>query len=162
VPFGYDDSVEKKLVPSNTVRLLGLALREARANRALSTPVGTAALTELCDNIETYGVEMALWLFTAMFQPQEIPKVQTIISDRSIEMLLKDEQQAKIENVERQAQAQAQAQAPQQPTTPLVDQDWAQTSQPVTPSTPTPPPMHYDAATGQWSIVPVVDPANPF
>lgn len=98
VPFGYSDEVEKRLIPSNAVRMLGMALREARATRSIATPVGTAALAELCENIETYGTTMALWLFTAMFQPQEIPKVEAIITDRSIAMLIEDEQKAKVQN----------------------------------------------------------------
>lgn len=95
VPWGYDEGVEKKLIPSAGVRLLGQAVREARANRALTTPIGTATLAGLCENIDDFGIETALWMFTAQFQPQEISKVQAIITDRSIEMLLRDEQKAK-------------------------------------------------------------------
>lgn len=125
VPFGYDDDVEKKLVPSNAVRMLGLALREARASRSLSTPVGTAALAELCENIDTYGVEPALWLFTAMFQPQEIPKVEAIITDRSIAMLIDDEQKAKVQNAVNKATAltDAEPSATERPEEPVMGSD---------------------------------------
>lgn len=95
IPWTYDESVEKKLVSSAAVRLLGQALREARATRSISTPIGTAALERLCEQVETYGIETALWMMVATFQPQERPKVEAIIKDRSISMLLKDEQEAK-------------------------------------------------------------------
>jgi MoxR-like ATPase len=91
IPWGYDEAVEKKLIPSATVRLLGQALREARATRAISTPIGTAALSRLCEQVAKYGVETSLWMLTAMFSPQEQPKVEAIIQDRSIKMLLEDE-----------------------------------------------------------------------
>ena len=91
IPWGYDEAVEKKLIPSATVRLLGQALREARATRAINTPIGTAALSRLCEQVTDYGVETSLWMLTAMFTPQEQPKVEAIIQDRSIKMLLEDE-----------------------------------------------------------------------
>lgn len=93
--WDYDEATEKKLIPSAAVRLLGQALREARANRALNTPVGTSALRNLCVDVERFGVATGLWMFLAMFTPQEQAKVQAIITDRSVEMLLRDEQQAK-------------------------------------------------------------------
>lgn len=93
--WDYDETTEKRLIPSAAVRLLGQALREARANRSLNTPVGTSALRNLCIDVERFGVETGLWMFSAMFTPQEQPKVQAIITDRSVEMLLRDEQQAK-------------------------------------------------------------------
>ena len=95
IPWTYDESVEKKLIPSAAVRLLGQALREARATRSISTPIGTAALERLCDQVEVHGIETALWMLVATFQPQERPKVEAIIKDRSISMLLADEQEAK-------------------------------------------------------------------
>lgn len=98
LPWGYDDEVEKKLVPSDTVRMLGQMLRSARASRSLSTPVGTAALTRLCSDIDAFGVDTALWMFTSMFAPQEQAKVETILIDRSVKMLLLDEQIAKAQH----------------------------------------------------------------
>ena len=94
IPWTYDESVEKKLIPSAAVRLLGQALREARATRSISTPIGTAALERLCDQVKVHGIETALWMLVATFQPQERPKVEAIIKDRSISMLLADEQEA--------------------------------------------------------------------
>lgn len=95
VPWDYDEAVERKLVPSAAVRLFGQALREARANRAISTPVGTAALARMCEDVEKFGAETAVWMLKAMFTPPEQPKVDAIALDRSILMLLQDEQAAK-------------------------------------------------------------------
>lgn len=95
IPWDYDEAVERKLVPSSAVRLFGQALREARANRAISTPVGTAALSRMCQDADLFGAETAVWMLKAMFTPSEQPKVEAIALDRSILMLLQDEQQAK-------------------------------------------------------------------
>lgn len=98
LPWGYDEEVEKRLVPSDTVRMLGQMLRSARAARSLTTPVGTAALTRLCEDVDAFGVDTALWMFKAMFSPQEQAKVETILVDRSVTMLLHDEQAAKTQH----------------------------------------------------------------
>lgn len=91
LPWDYDAAVEKALVPSETVRLIGQALRKAREERILSTPVGTSALQRLYADLERYGVDVALWSFKAMFQKQEIPKVDVIFNDRSFVALLQAE-----------------------------------------------------------------------
>lgn len=94
IPWGYDENTEKKLIPSAAIRLLGQALREARANRAITTPIGTAALIRLSEHVRDFGVDAALWMLEGMFLPQEQAKVRAILTDRSIAMLLRDEQQA--------------------------------------------------------------------
>lgn len=91
IPWGYDDEVEARLIPSNTVRLLGKSLRLSRAERAISTPVGTAALQRLCDDLQRFGVDVALWSFYAMFQANEQAKVQAIVTDHTYDVMLKDE-----------------------------------------------------------------------
>lgn len=91
LPWDYDDSVEKRLVSSETVLLLGKALRDARNLRTLSTPVGTKALVRLWEDAQTLNVDLALWAFTGMFPPSERPKVEAIITDRSIKVLLEEE-----------------------------------------------------------------------
>jgi MoxR-like ATPase len=95
IPWGYDESVEKRLIPSPAVRLLGQALREARATRAIQTPVGTLSLSRLAENVTVHGIDTALWIFTGMFQLQEHARVQAIIEDRSIITLLADEKLAR-------------------------------------------------------------------
>lgn len=91
IPWGYDEAVEKRLVPSSTVRLLGKALRDARNLRTLVTPVGTKALARLWEDAIDLGDETALWVFTGMFNEVERPKVEAIITDRSIAAMLKEE-----------------------------------------------------------------------
>ncbi len=91
LPWDYDAATEKKLIKSAVVLLLGDALRDARANRHISTPVGTKALVRLVDDINALGVKVALWAFVGIFPPNERIKVETIISDRSIETLLLNE-----------------------------------------------------------------------
>lgn len=91
LPWDYDDKVEAKLVASPTILLLGKALREARDLRAISTPVGTKALTRLERDAKVLGVETALWVFVGMFSLTERNKVKAIIEDRSITQLLTDE-----------------------------------------------------------------------
>ena len=95
IPWTYDDAVEKKLIPSAAVRLFGQALREARAARAINTPIGTAALSRLCEHIDTHGVETAFWMIQSMFTQNEKGKVEAIIEDRSILTMVKDEIAAK-------------------------------------------------------------------
>jgi MoxR-like ATPase len=95
IPWGYDDNVEKKLIPSAAVRLLALVLREARANKVIKTPIGTAALVRMHEHVLTYGPEMAIWMIKSMFDPTEQAKVDAIITDRSVLMLLQDEEQAR-------------------------------------------------------------------
>lgn len=91
IEHGYDDSVEKKLISSPTVRLLAEALRTARANNQIQSPVGTRLLTELSESALLHGAEYALWAFTGSFPGRDRERVRTIIRDRSIESLLTDE-----------------------------------------------------------------------
>lgn len=91
MPWDYDDAVEAKLVPSASVRSFGVALREARAQRSLTLPVGTSALRRLNEDCATFGVDNALWSFTAMFPPTERERVMAICEDRGFLALLKAE-----------------------------------------------------------------------
>lgn len=91
LPWGYDDAVERKLIKSPTILLLGKALRESRNLRAINTPVGTKALQNLLQDAIDLSVETALWVFTGMFPENERPKIEAILNDRSIKMLLEDE-----------------------------------------------------------------------
>jgi len=91
LPWDYDAAVEKKLIASPTILLLGDALREARAQRHISTPVGTKALIRLREDAKALGVTVALWAFLGLFSPQERIKVEAIIADRSIGHMLNSE-----------------------------------------------------------------------
>lgn len=91
LPWDYDEDVEKRIVKSPTILLLAKALREARNLRTITTPVGTKALERLYEDVHSLGVDIALWAFSGMFQVTERPKVEAIITDRSIRALLQDE-----------------------------------------------------------------------
>lgn len=91
LPWDYDQVVERSLVTSPAVLLLGKALRDARTMHAISTPVGTKALMRLVDDVQHRGIETALWIFTGMFPPHEKAKIEAIITDRSIPQLLLSE-----------------------------------------------------------------------
>jgi MoxR-like ATPase len=91
IEWGYDEKVEKALVPSPTIHLLADALRTARSQNKLRTPVGTASLQRLHMDVTTFGVDMALAVFTAVFKPQEREVVRAIVEDRSINILMAEE-----------------------------------------------------------------------
>lgn len=87
--WGYDGNVEKKLVKLAGVRVLALALRNARSVRAITTPIGTSALQRLEADLHTFGLEYALWAFLGQFNSDsERAKVEAIISERSIDSML--------------------------------------------------------------------------
>ena len=116
LPWGYDEAVEKRLVPSETVRLLGKALREARNLRSITTPVGTKALVRLWEDTQVLGAEVSLWVFTGLFSEQERPRVEAILTDRSIKPLL----EAELESIKNQMLGVA---TPTTPTTVTEDDD---------------------------------------
>jgi MoxR-like ATPase len=90
--WGYDEEVEKKLIKSPAVRLLGQALRNARAQRSITTPVGTRALQLLEGDLVHLGVDFSLWAFMGQFvSSQEKIVVNEIIKDRGIQVMMKDE-----------------------------------------------------------------------
>jgi hypothetical protein len=94
IEWGYDSKVEKFLVGSPTIHLLADALRVARTQGKLRTPVGTAALQRLDLDVRTFGVDLALDVFVSAFSQQERDIVRTIVTDRSIDMLLREEHDA--------------------------------------------------------------------
>lgn len=91
MPWDYDAEVETALIPSETVRLMGQALRTARAERALTVPIGTSALQRFNADCATFGVDNALWVFTGMFPPNERDRANTIIEDRGFLNILRAE-----------------------------------------------------------------------
>jgi hypothetical protein len=92
LPWGYDEDVEKRLIKSPAIRLLGQALRTARETRAITTPVGTSALQRLEEDIMALGVDYALWAFCGQFTSRtEASVVEEIITDKSIRIMLEAE-----------------------------------------------------------------------
>jgi len=99
IRWGYDPAVELKLVKSAAVRLLGDALRTSRQKNAIRTPIGTAALQKLERDIEAFGPVLGLDVLIGMFKNNEQEIVSSIIEDRSIIVLLNEEQrQRRIED----------------------------------------------------------------
>jgi hypothetical protein len=87
------------------VRLLGDALRTSRTKNAIRTPIGTAALQRLERDVEAFGPVLGLEVLTGMFKANERDIVSSIIEDRSIIVLLNEEQrQRKIEDNNRGVQ----------------------------------------------------------
>lgn len=91
LPWDYDEATEVALIPSKTVRILGEALREARASRTITVPVGTSALQRFNADCAMFGVENALWVFIGAFPPAERERVNTIIEDLGLLDLLNNE-----------------------------------------------------------------------
>lgn len=92
MPWDYDEEVEKRLIKSPGVRLLGQVLRSARESRSIVTPIGTSALQRLERDIKLMGVEFGLWAFCGRFTSKnERAVVNTLIEDRSIRVLLNSE-----------------------------------------------------------------------
>ena len=89
--WDYDSATEEKLIPSVTVRMVGDALRTARAERALTVPLGTSALQRFNLDCATFGVDNAVWVLMGMYPPAERDRVRTIMQDRGFEDLLKAE-----------------------------------------------------------------------
>jgi hypothetical protein len=86
--WNYNPDVERTLVPNEGVRLLGDALRTARSTGHLRTPVGTAALMRLANDVVTTGVDMAIYCLLSMFTQDEVPVVEEIIESRSFRSLI--------------------------------------------------------------------------
>lgn len=102
IRWGYDSNVELKLIKSAAVRLLGDALRTSRTKNAIRTPIGTAALQRVERDIEAFGPVLGLEVLIGMFKAGEQEIVSSIIEDRSIIVLLNEEQrQARIEDRQR-------------------------------------------------------------
>lgn len=91
LPWDYDSATEESLIPSPTVRLVGEALRRARAERILTVPIGTSALQRFNNDCARYGVNNALWVFSGMFPPNERARFDAIMADRGFVDLLKAE-----------------------------------------------------------------------
>jgi hypothetical protein len=102
IRWDYDPDVEAKLIASPGVRLLGEALRNARkANtKGFRTPVGTAALMRLEEDLQEMGVEMGLEIFKGMFKHTEYDTVTEIIDVRIKLMLQEEANQAELNAID--------------------------------------------------------------
>ena len=91
IRWDYDKEIEGKLINSPAIRLLGEALRTARAANQIRTPVGTSALQHIEEDLHTFGIAMAMQIFTGMFKANEVAVVESIIEDRSVFVMLQEE-----------------------------------------------------------------------
>lgn len=98
--WGYNETVEQRLIKSAAIRTLGDALRTARDKGALRTPVGTAALQRVEADCLTFGPQMGLSIFVGIFKPIERPQVEDIVNDRSIIVLLNEEAKQREESAD--------------------------------------------------------------
>jgi len=102
IRWGYDGSVELKLIKSAALRLLGDALRTARDRNSIRTPIGTAALQKAERDVMAFGPVVGLGVLVGMFKANEQDVVNSIIEDRSIIVLLNEEdRQRRIEDRDR-------------------------------------------------------------
>jgi hypothetical protein len=99
IRWGYDEAVEKQLITSPAIRLLGDKLRNARAGNKVKTPVGTRALQSLERDVAHFGIDLALDTFTGMFSANDLQQVRTIITDSSIPLMLAEEAKQAERNV---------------------------------------------------------------
>lgn len=91
LPWDYDEDTEEALIPSKTVRIIGDHLREARAGRTITIPVGTSALQRFNADCAMFGVENAMWSFKGLFPSNEWDVIDTIVEDGGMLDLLKSE-----------------------------------------------------------------------
>jgi len=84
----YDAKVERRLVPNEGCRLLGQALRNARAQGHIRTPVGTSALMRLAQDVAEDGADMALYSLLSMFTPTEKEHVNEVIESQSFRSMI--------------------------------------------------------------------------
>jgi hypothetical protein len=102
IRWGYDSAVELKLIKSAALRLLGDALRTARERNSIRTPIGTAALQKVERDVQAFGPVTGLGILVGMFKANEIDVVNSIIEDRSIIVLLNEEErQRRVEDRDR-------------------------------------------------------------
>jgi MoxR-like ATPase len=102
IRWGYDSAVELRLIKSAALRLLGDALRTARERNSIRTPIGTAALQKVERDVQSFGPVTGLGILVGMFKANEIDVVNDIIEDRSIIVLLNEEErQRRVEDRDR-------------------------------------------------------------
>lgn len=92
LPWDYDEEVEKALIKSKVIRdMVGSAIRSARDSGTISTPVGTRALQNMESAALQFGASFAVWSLLGMFPGYDRDRVETILTERSIETLLSEE-----------------------------------------------------------------------
>lgn len=76
INWGYDENVEKALVPVKSIRDFAARLRKAEAQEEIYTPTPTNALIEFVDLAHGLGFDFAVANFIARYDESEQPKVR--------------------------------------------------------------------------------------
>ena len=71
ISWGYDDAVEKVLVPQSSLRTLAKQLRKAEADGEIMTPTPTNALMDFVDIAKGLGIEFAVSNFVSRYAMEE-------------------------------------------------------------------------------------------
>lgn len=102
IRWDYDESVEDQLITLPSIRLLGEGLRNARASnrKGFKTPVGTAALMRLEQDVGEMGVDMGLEIFMGMFKRSEYDVVKEILDVRIRLMMQEESNQAELNAID--------------------------------------------------------------
>jgi MoxR-like ATPase len=80
IEWGYDEKVEKTLIPYKSLRDLAAQLRESEAKQELMTPIPTNALMDFVEISKGLGLDFAVANFLARFADDERKKV-TLVMD---------------------------------------------------------------------------------
>lgn len=76
INWGYDDTVEKALVPIKSIREFAKQLRAAEAKEEILTPTPTNALVDFIATAGGLGIDFAVSNFIARYDESEQPKVK--------------------------------------------------------------------------------------
>jgi hypothetical protein len=79
IEWGYDESVEKVLIKSASLRKLAAQLRAEEAREELVTPTPTNALIEFIDLANGLGMDFAIKNFVARYDQTEQAKVELVV-----------------------------------------------------------------------------------
>lgn len=80
LPWGYDPTVEAKLISSASLRELAVSLRDRVTAGDLTTPVPTNVLMDFEKLVRVLGYEFAAENFTTNFDPTERPVVTEVLA----------------------------------------------------------------------------------
>jgi hypothetical protein len=79
IDWGYDETVEKALIKSASLRKLAAQLRAEEAKEELITPTPTNALIEFIDLAKGLGIAFAIKNFVARYDQTEQAKVELVV-----------------------------------------------------------------------------------
>jgi len=79
ISWGYDDAVERKLVPAKSLRALASALRAQEATESIQTPTPTNALVDFLDIAKDLGLDFAVSNFTSRYLSDEQTAVRLVL-----------------------------------------------------------------------------------